>query len=60
MALANGVNGLGDSITSMLKENKSNGLTLGNSSGILLKNVDDLNKISNEAAAAFKKKQQLQ
>jgi methyl-accepting chemotaxis protein len=37
----------------MLIENKSNGLTLDESSNILLKNVDLLNKNSNEAAAAL-------
>ena len=37
----------------MLVENKSNGLTLDVSSGILLNNVDILNKNSNEAAAAL-------
>ncbi|MEA3352903.1 MAG: methyl-accepting chemotaxis protein [Campylobacterota bacterium] len=51
--LADGSNFLGDSITTMLVENKSNGLTLGKSSDILLKNVDILNQNSNEAAAAL-------
>uniref|UniRef100_UPI0005555063 MCP four helix bundle domain-containing protein n=1 Tax=Aliarcobacter faecis TaxID=1564138 RepID=UPI0005555063 len=53
LKLANGVNHLGDSITSMLVENKSNGLTLENSSRILLENVDKLNISSNEAAASL-------
>ncbi|PRN00493.1 methyl-accepting chemotaxis protein [Aliarcobacter cryaerophilus] len=53
LALANGVNSLGDSITSMLKDNKSNGLTLDESSMILLANVDKLNISSNEAAASL-------
>ncbi len=53
LQLANGVNSLGDSITSMLVENKSNGLTLDKSSNILLNNVDLLNKNSNEAAASL-------
>ena len=53
LKLANGVNILGDAITTMLVENKSNGLTLDNSSDILLKNVDILNRNSNEAAAAL-------
>ncbi len=53
LKLANGVNALGDSITKMLIENKSNGLTLDNSSDILLRNVDILNQNSNEAAAAL-------
>ena len=53
LALANGVNSLGDSVTSLLKENKSNGLTLDESSMILLANVDKLNISSNEAAASL-------
>ncbi|MCD4757629.1 MAG: chemotaxis protein, partial [Arcobacteraceae bacterium] len=53
LKLATGVNTLGDAITTMLIENKSNGLTLDNSSNILLKNVDILNQNSNEAAAAL-------
>ncbi|QKF82168.1 methyl-accepting chemotaxis protein [Halarcobacter ebronensis] len=53
LALANGVNNLGDSITSMLIENKSNGLTLDKSSDILLANVDELNDSSNEAASSL-------
>ena len=48
-----GLNNLADIINSMLVENKSNGLTLDVSSGILLNNVDILNKNSNEAAAAL-------
>uniref|UniRef100_UPI00384B2206 Cache 3/Cache 2 fusion domain-containing protein n=1 Tax=Aliarcobacter butzleri TaxID=28197 RepID=UPI00384B2206 len=51
--LANGVNILGDSITEMLVENKSNGLTLRKSSNVLLTNVDKLNTSSNEAAASL-------
>ncbi|AXX93965.1 4HB sensor-containing MCP-domain signal transduction protein [Arcobacter ellisii] len=53
LKLANGVNTLGDSITQMLIENKSNGLTLDESSNILLANVDRLNISSNEAAASL-------
>ncbi|AYJ79511.1 chemotaxis protein [Aliarcobacter cryaerophilus ATCC 43158] len=53
LALANGVNSLGDSVTSMLKENKANGLTLDESSIILLSNVNKLNLSSNEAAASL-------
>ncbi|MDD3054951.1 MAG: methyl-accepting chemotaxis protein [Aliarcobacter sp.] len=53
LKLANGVNTLGDSITGMLVENKSNGLTLDESSNILLTNVDKLNISSNEAAASL-------
>ncbi|UTJ07708.1 methyl-accepting chemotaxis protein [Arcobacter roscoffensis] len=48
-----GLNNLADIINDMLVENKSNGLTLGNSSNILLNNVDTLNKNSNEAAASL-------
>jgi len=53
LELANGVNLLGDSTTSMLIEDKKNGLTLGNSSTILLLNVETLNRNSNEAASAI-------
>jgi methyl-accepting chemotaxis protein len=53
LKLANGVNNLGDSITEMLIENKSNGLTLDKSSNILLTNVDKLNVSSNEAASSL-------
>ena len=53
LELANGVNSLGDSTTAMLIENKKNGLTLGNSSSILLKNVNTLNHNSNTAAVAL-------
>jgi methyl-accepting chemotaxis protein len=53
LKLASGVNGLGDSITEMLLENKINGLTLDESSNILLVNVDKLNQSSNEAAASL-------
>ncbi len=52
-AFVQDVNKLRGSITDMLIENKSNGLTLDNSSDILLKNVDILNRNSNEAAAAL-------
>jgi len=53
LKLASGVNGLGDSITQMLLENKINGLTLDESSNILLVNVDKLNQSSNEAATSL-------
>ncbi|ADG92756.1 methyl-accepting chemotaxis sensory transducer [Arcobacter nitrofigilis DSM 7299] len=53
LKLASGVNNLGDSITEMLLENKSNGLTLDKSSNTLLKNVDKLNQSSNEAASSL-------
>ncbi|MEA3315612.1 MAG: methyl-accepting chemotaxis protein [Campylobacterota bacterium] len=47
------MNILRDSITTMLIENKSNGLTLDDSSDILLENVNKLNHNSNEAAASL-------
>ncbi|MFA6789005.1 MAG: methyl-accepting chemotaxis protein [Arcobacteraceae bacterium] len=53
LKLASGVNGLGDAITQMLLENKINGLTLDESSNILLENVDKLNASSNEAASSL-------
>ncbi len=53
LKLASGVNNLGISITSMLIENKSNGLTLDNSSDKLLSNVDVLNKNSSETSASL-------
>ena len=51
--LVNGLNSLQQTLTLILKENKSNGLTLNESSDILLKNVDKLNISSNEAAASL-------
>ncbi len=48
-----GLNKLADIINEMLVENKSNGLTLDESSDILLSNVDKLNISSNEAAASL-------
>ncbi|MDD2291950.1 MAG: methyl-accepting chemotaxis protein [Aliarcobacter sp.] len=48
-----GLNNLADIINDMLVENKSNGLTLDESSNILLANVDKLNISSNEAAASL-------
>ncbi|QKF73544.1 4HB sensor-containing MCP-domain signal transduction protein [Aliarcobacter faecis] len=47
------INELGDVICNILAENKSNGLTLENSSTILLDNVHKLNLSSNEAAASL-------
>ena len=52
-SLINDVNNLKSSITTMLVDNKSNGMTLQNSSTLLLSNVDALNKNSNNAAAAL-------
>ncbi|MCT7561073.1 methyl-accepting chemotaxis protein [Aliarcobacter butzleri] len=51
LKLASGVNNLGDSITKMLVENKTNGTTLARSSNTLLENVDKLNKSSTSTAA---------
>ncbi|MDD2698489.1 MAG: methyl-accepting chemotaxis protein [Arcobacteraceae bacterium] len=51
--LINDINKLRNSINQMLVENKQNGLTLGNSSNILLENVNTLNQNSNKAAAAL-------
>jgi len=53
LRLSEGVNSLGKSISEMLSENKSNGLTLDQSSKILLTSVDTLNQNSNQAAAAL-------
>jgi len=47
------INKLRDAITSMLTQNKKNGLTLEYSSSILLDNVKVLNNNSNEAAASL-------
>lgn len=52
-ALVKDINKLKNAITTMLIENKTNGLTLDESSTILLKNVDILNRNSNQAAAAL-------
>ncbi|GGD39383.1 methyl-accepting chemotaxis protein [Malaciobacter pacificus] len=53
LKLANGVNNLGNSITNMLIKNKENGLTIDETSEILLNNVDELNRSSNNAAASL-------
>ena len=53
LKLANGVNSLGDSITSMLNENNKIGNSLNDSSTVLLNNVHILNDASNEAAASL-------
>ena len=49
--LVDGINILGEAITSMLVENKNNGETLLTGSNQLTKNVDELNRASNAAAA---------
>jgi methyl-accepting chemotaxis protein len=51
--LMNGINDLGVKISQMLAENKSNGLTLIDSSTKLLSNVENLTKSSNEAAVSL-------
>lgn len=51
--LSKNVNSLRDTITSILVENKSNGLTLQHSSKSLLENVDNLNRSSNQAATSL-------
>ncbi|QKF58907.1 methyl-accepting chemotaxis protein [Aliarcobacter lanthieri] len=51
--VAKGINNLATIINDMLKENKANGLTLEQSSKLLLENVDKLNLSSNEAAASL-------
>jgi methyl-accepting chemotaxis protein len=48
-----GLNSLADIINDMLVENKSNGLTLQNSSNTLFSNVESLSSASNEAAASL-------
>ncbi|MCT7908171.1 methyl-accepting chemotaxis protein [Arcobacter lacus] len=52
--LVDAINKLREAITQMLVENKINGITLQNSSKILLTNVDKLNLSSNEAANSLK------
>ncbi|RXI26435.1 methyl-accepting chemotaxis protein, partial [Aliarcobacter trophiarum] len=51
--VASGINQLSTIINQMLAENKSNGLTLEESSHLLLSNVNKLNLSSNEAAASL-------
>jgi methyl-accepting chemotaxis protein len=53
LKLANGVNKLGDSTTSMLVENKKNGLILQEDSQILTSNVNTLNTNANQQAASL-------
>jgi methyl-accepting chemotaxis protein len=50
---AQGLNTLAEIINEMLRDNKSNGLTLDNNSDILLENVDTLNKNAIQAAASL-------
>jgi methyl-accepting chemotaxis protein len=51
--LVSNINKLRASITTMLVENKQNGLTLQDSSKILLLNVDTLNENSNQSASSL-------
>ncbi|RXK07045.1 methyl-accepting chemotaxis protein [Halarcobacter bivalviorum] len=51
--LAVGVNNLGDSISDLLKKSLEIGLTLDDSSNILIENVDILNNSANSAAASL-------
>ncbi len=51
--VAIGLNNLADIINQMLHENKINGLTLDESSKVLLENVNILNKSSNETAVSL-------
>jgi methyl-accepting chemotaxis protein len=53
LSLANGVNTLGDAITVMLIDTKTNGIILNDSSDILLNNVSTLNNNSNSSAVAL-------
>ena len=48
--LMDNINNVSDTITEMLVENKSNGLTLQDSSNILFENIDELNTLSNQSA----------
>ena len=52
-SVSKGLNALADIINKMLVENKSNGLTLENSSKILLTNVELLNNNSNQSAVSL-------
>ena len=47
------INNIAKLITQMLIENKENGLTLNNSSNLLIQNIEIFNKNSNESAAAL-------
>ncbi|MGB6327343.1 MAG: methyl-accepting chemotaxis protein [Halarcobacter sp.] len=53
LKLSDGVNNVGSSIVSMLTQEKKVGLTLNASSEALLKNVNILNDVSNEAAVSL-------
>jgi methyl-accepting chemotaxis protein len=51
--MSKGLNNLCETINQMLQENKLNGISLENSSNILLKNVDILNRASNQTAVSL-------
>jgi methyl-accepting chemotaxis protein len=51
--ISNGLNDLSDIINKMLAENKSNGLSLEESSKVLLHNVDILNRASTDTAVSL-------
>jgi methyl-accepting chemotaxis protein len=53
LKLADGVNNLGDAITTMLLENKKNGLILERDSNKLTQNVESLNTSANQQAASL-------
>jgi methyl-accepting chemotaxis protein len=53
LQLANGVNNLGDSITNMLIDNKTNGMKLDQSSNVLIEGVATLSRNTNSAAASI-------
>jgi len=55
LKLSNGVNLLGESITKMLIDNKTNGIKLNLGSNVLLKSVDNLNTNANEAKDSLEK-----
>ncbi len=52
-AMVDSLNSLADTISEMLRQNKTTGLSLENSSNELLKNVKNLSRSSNEAAASL-------
>jgi len=52
--VSEGLNSLADIINDILVQNKTNGITLGNNSNILLENVEQLNRNSEYAANSLK------
>ena len=55
LKLSNGVNSLGESITKMLVDNKTNGIKINIGSNVLLKSVDNLNINANEAKESLER-----